>query len=50
MTDLRVKVTVHLQARLGGGRSWRGVVEAAVEVRQIIWAPSRLLMYLRRLE
>ena len=34
----------------GGGRSWRGVVEAAVEVRLIIWAQSRLFMYLRRLE
>ena len=34
----------------GGGRSWRGVVEAAVEVRLIIWAQSRLLMYPRRLE
>ena len=27
-----------------------GVVEAAVEVRLIIWAQSRLLMYPRRLE
>ena len=34
----------------GGGRSWRGLVEAAVEVRLIIWAKPRLLMYLRRLE
>ena len=34
----------------GGGRSWRGVVEAAAEMRLIIWAQSRLLMYLRRLE
>ena len=34
----------------GGGRSWRGVVEAAVVVRLMIWAKSRLLMYLRRLE
>ena len=34
----------------GGGRSWRGVVEAAVEVRLIIWAQSRLLMYPRRFE
>ena len=34
----------------GGGRSWSGVVEAAVEVRLIIWAQSRLIMYLRRLE
>ena len=34
----------------GGGRSWRGVVEAAVEVRLVIWAQSRLVMYLRRLE
>ena len=34
----------------GGGRFWRGVVEAAVEVRLLIWAQSRLLMYLRRLE
>ena len=34
----------------GGGRSWRGVVEAAVEVRLIILAHLRLLTYLRRLE
>ena len=34
----------------GGGRSWRGVVEAAVEVRLMILAQSRLLMYPRRLE
>ena len=34
----------------GEGRSWRGVVEAAAEVRLIIWAQSRLLMYPRRLE
>ena len=34
----------------GGGMSWRGVVEAAVEVRLIIWAQSRLLVYPRRLE
>ena len=34
----------------GGGRSWRGVVEAVVEVRLIIWAQSRLLMYPRRLK
>ena len=34
----------------GGGRSWRGVVETAVELRLIIWAQSRLLMYLRRSE
>ena len=27
-----------------------GVVEAAAEMRLIIWAQSRLLMYLRRLE
>ena len=34
----------------GGGRSWLGVVEVAVEVGLIICAQSRLLMYLRRLE
>ena len=34
----------------GGGRSWRGFVEAAAKMRLIIWAQSRLLMYLRRLE
>ena len=34
----------------GEGRSWRGVVEAAVEVRLIILAQSRLLIYPRRLE
>ena len=28
----------------------RGVVKAAVEVKLMIWAESRLLMYLRRLE
>ena len=34
----------------GGGRSFRGVVKAAVEVRLIIWAQYRLLMYPRRFE
>ena len=34
----------------GGGRSWRGVVEAAVEVRLMILAQLRPLIYLRRLE
>ena len=34
----------------GGGRSLRGVVEAAVEERLIILAHSRLLMYPRRLK
>ena len=34
----------------GGGRSWRGVVQAAVEVKLITCVQSRLLMYLRRLE
>ena len=34
----------------GEGKSWRGVVEVAAEVRLMILAHSRLLMYLRRLE
>ena len=34
----------------GGGRSWRGVVEVAVEMRLINEAYLRLLIYLRRLE
>ena len=34
----------------GGGRSWRGVVEAAAEVRLMILAHLRLLIYPRRLE
>ena len=34
----------------GGGRSWRDVVEAAAEVRLMILAHLRLLIYLRRLE
>ena len=41
-----------LQSSRGGGegKSWRGVVEAVAEVRLMIWAQSRPLMYLRRLE
>ena len=34
----------------GEGKSWRGVVEASAEVRLIILAHSRLLIYPRRLE
>ena len=34
----------------GEGKSWRGVVEAAAEVRLMILAHSRLLIYPRRLE
>ena len=34
----------------GGGRSWTGVVEIAAEVRLIILAQFRLLIYSRRLE
>ena len=33
----------------GGGRSWRGVVEAEAEVRLMILAHLRLLIYPRRL-
>ena len=34
----------------GEGKSWRGVVKAAAEVRLMILADSRLLIYPRRLE
>ena len=34
----------------GGGSSWRSVVEAAADVRLMILAQSRLLMYPRRVE
>ena len=34
----------------GESKSWRGVVEAAAEVRLMILAHSRLLIYPRRLE
>ena len=40
----------HPETGRGKGRSWRGVVKAAVEVRLIIWVQSRLLVYPRRFE
>ena len=47
---MRLLLKSHFSRSKTEGKSWKGVVEAAAEVRLMILAHSRLLIYHRRLE